>query len=144
MPVVTNRTVSLSADFDGVEVACQLRDVTRTRPFYDIGESLTMACGDDYTAPADSVTTGSLSGTVQADWSAAGISTLLEQALGQTIPIVWTETVTTADAGTTYTLTWTGEGFVRPISREWRAKGVDYHNVDIVLTSETSWTRAEA
>lgn len=144
MPVTTNRTVSLSATFDGTEVACQLRDATMTRPYYDIGESLTMACGDDYTTPADDITQGSLTGTVQADWSAAGVSTFLQESLGQSIDVVWTETVTTDDAGTTYTLTWTGVGFVRPITREWRAKGVDYHNVDIVLTSETSWARAEA
>lgn len=144
MPAVLNRDVSLSFTFNGQTVECQLSDPSRVRPFYDVGETLTVACGDDVSIPADTITNGSISGTVLADYAATGISTLLEEAIGTSVQFTWVETVTTDDDVTTYTITWMGTAHVPAINRTFTAKRVSRHDLNLVVTAEASWARTEA
>ncbi len=141
MPAVINKDVTLTFTFDGQTVECQLLDPVRERPHYAVGETLTTACGDEVVVPADTITNGSITGEVLADYNDNGISNMLEQALGTVVAFTWVEEVKTPDEATTHTITWIGEAFVPPLSRPFTAKRYSRHDLNLEVTSETSWAK---
>ena len=136
MPVVATRDVSLTMTIDAVSVECQLLDPQLVRPSYGAGQTDTVACGDEVARPGDTLTNGRISGDVIADYSASGVSRVLDEKLDQVADVVWTETVT--DGTDTHTRTWTGKALIGPVTRTFTAGRQSRHDLTLELVSETS------
>lgn len=143
MPVNLSHDVTLTATINGTNVECQLIDPTRVRPFYDLGETVTVACGDSVDLPADEQTNGSITGEVLADYEATGISTLLEEGIGTSVPFTWTEEVHSSDGTIVYTIQWEGTAFIPPINRGFTAKRASRHDLNLAVTAESLWSRSQ-
>lgn len=134
MPGVTAIDTTLSTQFDGAEVACQLLEPSIRRPQPAEGTTVTDACGGDHLIPGAGTTAGEITATVLADYTeTTGITWLCDNHLGKEIPVVYAETLSNGRVRT-----WTGTGVIQAINRPWTINQTGRHDLTVRLVTEDS------
>jgi len=123
-----------------VDFACQLSAASFTQPGPGSVESVKVACGGDPVVVASGQTSpGSITGTVFKDFSAAGISTLLAQAVEQaattgTVDLTYTYT---ENPGTDHEVSWTGKATVDPFEIPFTPGELGTHELNLPVLTAT-------
>ena len=130
MPLSTQPNNQLSLTLDGTEVNCQVIDLSFTMPGTGTGETVEVACPDEYAYEPGTRSDGSISGTVYTDLADTGLTWLLAQAKDTDATIAYVLTFH-PDAGATGGIVFTGDAKVNTWSLDFSKPSLSKHSLDL-------------
>lgn len=145
MPTKTQTDATLKlmlnkASGQAVDYACQLSAASFTQPGPGTVETIKVACGGDPIVQTGGQTTpGAITGTVFKDFSAGGVSTLLAQAVEEsvtagTVDLTYTYT---ENEGTEHEVSWTGKCTVDPFEITFTPGELGTHDLNLPVLTAT-------
>lgn len=134
MTVNSQKNVSLVVSLDGVDYACQVIDASFSPPGIGSSTITETACPDGAVAEPGAIAAGTLTGTVFADTSDAGITWALAQAYEANAEIAYIYTLY-PELGPTHAMQYTGTARVASFSVDFLKPGLGKHPIDLEIAT---------